>query len=120
MYKGSKPNKEVKPLPDPDDIEQFLLEANIFSRHSHMQRNLTEILSLLEQRKSTLPMKRPENSHPFGTSSQCCKLSASSSCLSLLLSLIQGEMLVEGNLSKRRSINPSFQWQKYLSAAAPT
>lgn len=53
MYKGSKLNKEVKPLPDPDDIEQFLLEADVFSRHSHMQRNLTEILCFARGREIT-------------------------------------------------------------------
>lgn len=53
MYKGSKPNKEVKPLPDPDDTEQFLLEADVFSRHSHMQRNLTEILCFARGREIT-------------------------------------------------------------------
>lgn len=67
MHKGSKSNKEVKPR------QSQMTLNNFSSKLMNSQDTVTgkeaslKFSALPGQGKSTLSMKRPDNSHPYGT-----------------------------------------------------
>lgn len=67
MHKGSKSNKEVKHHQSQTALNNFssklmYSQDTVTGKEASMKSS-----ALLEQGKSILPMKRPDNSHPYRT-----------------------------------------------------